>query len=46
MEERNTNVRKKESAAETAPSLRAVKKAEPKIGKPVSKKENEKILNA
>ena len=46
IEQRNTNVRKKESKAETAPSLSAVKKAEPKTGSPVSKKENEKILNA
>ena len=39
----NTNVLKKEIKAEIGPLLRAVKKDDPKIAKPVKRKENEQM---
>ena len=42
----NTSVRKNEMSAEVIPSPSAVKNDEPKIEKPDSRKENEKIENA
>ena len=42
----NTSVRKKEISAEVRPSPSAVKKDEPKMEKPESRNENEKIANA
>ena len=40
-----TNVRRKEITAEVRPSLRAVKKPEPKIVNPMNRKDKAKIRN-
>ena len=42
----NTSVRRKEIMAEVIPSLRAVKKEEPKMASPENKKVKEKMAKA